>query len=140
MRRSGVRIPLPPKLSGVEGKGCDFCPSEISHLSHMPRLTLSAIILHSHCQPKTIRVRCADNRVRYLNYMKTFWVIFVAFSLCLAATSVRAEGDSIRGVVIDAKGKPVAGAEIRAERTDSKGPAAVATTDVKGQYALNHLA
>jgi uncharacterized GH25 family protein len=71
--------------------------------------------------------------------MKTLSAVFFAFSLCLASTSAWAEGNSIRGVVTDVKGKPVAGAEIRAERTDGKGPAAVVTTDAKGQYVLNHL-
>src|SRR5438477_11640133 len=70
--------------------------------------------------------------------MKSLWVIIVVCSLMLA-TTVWAEGNSIQGVVVDGKGKPVAGAQIRAERTDSKGPAEVATTDAKGQYALNHL-
>jgi Carboxypeptidase regulatory-like domain len=72
--------------------------------------------------------------------MKSLSVIFVMCSLLLAATSAWAEGNSIRGVVTDVKGKPVAGAEIRAERTDAKGPPAVAITDAKGQYMLNHLA
>ena len=70
--------------------------------------------------------------------MKTLPVILT----CLLSVPglVWAEGNSIRGIVTDANGKPVAGAEIRADRTDSKGPAAVATTDAKGQYVLNHLA
>ena len=72
--------------------------------------------------------------------MKTLSAAFIAFSLSLACTSLHAEGNSIRGVVIDAKGKPVAGVEIRADRTDGKGPVAVASTDAKGQYTLNHLA
>ena len=72
--------------------------------------------------------------------MKTLSVLTVICGLVLVTTSVQAEGNSIRGVVADAKGKPVAGAEIRAERTDTKGPVAVARTDTKGQYALNHLA
>ena len=72
--------------------------------------------------------------------MKTFSVSFVALALCIATASVWAEGNSIRGVVTDVKGKPVAGAEIRAERTDGKSPGAVATSDAKGQYTLNHLA
>ena len=72
--------------------------------------------------------------------MKTLPVILIASSLLSVPGLVWAEGNSIRGIVTDAKGKPVAGAEIRADRTDSKGPAAVATTDAKGQYVLNHLA
>ena len=70
--------------------------------------------------------------------MKSLSVIILICSLALA-TTVWAEGNSIRGVVVDGKNKPVAGAEIRAERTDSKGPGEVATTDAKGLYVLNHL-
>jgi hypothetical protein len=71
--------------------------------------------------------------------MKSLSVICVACSFALITAPVWAEGNSIRGVVSDAKGKPVAGAEVRAEPADAKGPAAVAVTDAKGQYALNHL-
>jgi hypothetical protein len=77
--------------------------------------------------------------VRYSYYMKSLSLIFVA-CLFMVAAPVWAEGNSIRGVVTDAQGKPVAGAEIRVERTDAKGPAAVVMTDAKGQYSLNHLA
>jgi hypothetical protein len=72
--------------------------------------------------------------------MKSVSVILVICTLLLATTSVWAEGNSIRGVVTDAKGKPVGGVEIRAERTDAKGQPAMASTDAKGQYMLNHLA
>ncbi len=59
--------------------------------------------------------------------------------LTLATGSAWAEGNSIRGTVKDKGGKPVAGAVIRAERTDAKGPAFTAKTDDKGHYALSHL-
>ena len=72
--------------------------------------------------------------------MKIFLVISVGFSLLITTASAWAEGNSIRGVVTDPKGKPVAGVEIRADRTDAKGPAAVAVSDAKGQYSLSHLA
>ena len=71
--------------------------------------------------------------------MKRLSVTCIVCSLTLVSTLVWAEGNSIRGVVSDAKGQPVAGAEVRADRTDAKGRSAVATTDAKGQYALNHL-
>ena len=70
--------------------------------------------------------------------MKTFSLTLLTSSLLIA--SVLAEGNSIHGTVTDAKGNAVAGAEIRAERTDGKGPAAVGTADAKGQYMLSHLA
>jgi hypothetical protein len=75
-----------------------------------------------------------------LTVMKSLSFIAVACALLLTITSAWAEGNSIRGVVTDRNGKRVPGAEIRAERTDAKGPAAAATTDANGQYALNHLA
>ena len=72
--------------------------------------------------------------------MKIFCPIFVVFGLLATVPPAWAEGNSIRGVVTDVKGRAVAGAQIRAERTDGKAPAAVVTTDAKGQYVLNYLA
>ena len=72
--------------------------------------------------------------------MKRASVIIVLSSLLFAVSSALAEGNSIRGVVTDAKGQPIPGVEIRAERTDGKAPPAMIRTDAKGQYALNHLA
>jgi hypothetical protein len=71
--------------------------------------------------------------------MKSPSFIAVACALILTTTFAWAEGNSIRGVVTDRQGKRVQGVEIRAERTDAKGPAVMATTDAHGQYALNHL-
>ena len=65
--------------------------------------------------------------------------MLVLCSLLCTATSAWAEGNSIRGIVTDAKGNPVAGAQIRAERTDAKGKTVVAVSDAKGRYELNHL-
>jgi hypothetical protein len=72
--------------------------------------------------------------------MKGLSAVIVMCGLLLVTTSLWAEGNSIRGVVVDAKGRPVAGAEIRAERTDAKGPLVLASTDAKGKYVLNPLA
>ena len=71
--------------------------------------------------------------------MKSLSLIVVVFSLFFAAASAWAEGNSIRGLVVDAGGKPIAGAEVRADRTDGKGKSQSATTNEKGQYMLNHL-
>ena len=71
--------------------------------------------------------------------MKTPSLIVVVCNLFFAASSAFAEGNSIRGLVVDAGGKPIAGAEVRADRTDRKGKSEVATTNEKGQYAINHL-
>ncbi|MFL6513893.1 MAG: carboxypeptidase-like regulatory domain-containing protein [Chthoniobacterales bacterium] len=71
--------------------------------------------------------------------MKSVLAISVVFSLLVAIASARPEGNSIAGVVTDVVGKPVAGAEVRAERTDITGRSAVVTTDSKGRYVLEHL-
>ena len=71
--------------------------------------------------------------------MKSQSLIVAVCTLCLAASPAFAEGNSIRGLVVDASGRPIAGAEVRAERTDAKGQSHSATTNAKGQYMLNHL-
>jgi hypothetical protein len=53
--------------------------------------------------------------------------------------SVRADGLAIKGVVKGSDGKPLAGAEVRAQRLDGKGSAAIATTDRKGEYSFRGL-
>ena len=62
--------------------------------------------------------------------------------LCLGLGSIasaRAEGLAIKGQVKGTDGKPLAGAEVRAQRTDSKGPVLVAKTDSKGEYTFRKL-
>lgn len=86
------------------------------------------------------RTTTRDSTIEYDIHMKSLSAVFVMCSLLLVTTSLWAEGNSIRGIVTDAKGKPVAGVEVRAERTDAKGPSIVASTDAKGSYVLNHLA
>jgi|ERR1700736_4721304 len=50
-----------------------------------------------------------------------------------------AGGGSVRGTVLGTDGKPLAGAEVRAEKTDGKGAAIVTKTDAKGQYSFDGL-
>jgi hypothetical protein len=54
-------------------------------------------------------------------------------------SSARAEGLAIKGVVKGTDGKPLAGAEVRAQRLDGKGSVVVATTNAKGEYNLRGL-
>jgi hypothetical protein len=55
--------------------------------------------------------------------------------------SARADGLAIKGTVTGTDGKPLTGAEVRAERLDHKKDAAVvATTNAKGQYEVRGLA
>ena len=76
--------------------------------------------------------------------------IVAAFAVALAfATSSTLADDkkpatpkprtSIGGKVIGENGKPQEGAEIRALRTDAKGPAISAWTDASGRYAFANL-
>jgi len=72
--------------------------------------------------------------------MFTRSTIIAAMLLGLAAVSnARAEGPAIRGTVKGKDGKPLAGAEIRAQRVDQKGPVLSTTTDSKGEYSLRNL-
>jgi hypothetical protein len=62
--------------------------------------------------------------------------------LCLGIGSIasaRADGLAIKGQVKGTDGKPLAGAEVRAQRVDGKGPVLSTTTDAKGEYALRKL-
>jgi len=63
-----------------------------------------------------------------------FAITLLAFSL-----SARAEGFGLRGAVKGTDGKALAGAEVRAQRLDGKGPAVVTKTDAKGEYSLKGL-
>jgi hypothetical protein len=62
--------------------------------------------------------------------------------LCLGIGSIasaRADGLAIKGQVKGTDGKPLAGAEVRAQRVDGKGPVLSTTTDSKGEFALRNL-
>jgi hypothetical protein len=67
------------------------------------------------------------------------WVI--AAALCGAALSIgSAEADtSIQGLVLNNEGKPVAGAEVRADRLGTSARRIITTTDAGGRYAFNNL-
>ncbi len=72
--------------------------------------------------------------------MKSFALIAaVVCSLFFAVASARAEGNSIRGHVVDVSGRPIEAAEVRAERADGTGKPVSATTNAKGEYSLAHL-
>jgi hypothetical protein len=60
-------------------------------------------------------------------------------SLALVSQTVRADGLAIRGTVKGTDGKSLAGAEVRVQRLDGKGPVAVATTNAKGEYSFKGL-
>ena len=64
--------------------------------------------------------------------------------VCIGLLSITspawAGSKSIQGVVKGEDGKPLAGAEVRAERMDGKAPIAIAKTDAKGVYVFSGLA
>ena len=62
--------------------------------------------------------------------------------LCLGLGSIasaRAEGLGIKGQVKGTDGKPLAGAEVRAQRADGKGSVLSTKTDSKGEYSFRSL-
>jgi Carboxypeptidase regulatory-like domain len=67
-------------------------------------------------------------------------VALVLLGLSFAGLTARADGLAIRGTVIGTDGKPLSGAEVRAERTDGKAAVVVTKTDAKGQYSFKGLA
>ena len=84
----------------------------------------------------------AANLTHYFRRLMSTRSLFIALvSLALTALShnARAEGNAIRGYVKGTNGKGVAGAEVRAERIDAKGPMVVATTNGKGDYTFTNL-
>ena len=66
-------------------------------------------------------------------------IALLSLSLAVVGQNARAEGNAIRGSVKGTDGKALAGAEVRAERLDAKGPVVVATTNAKGEYNFKGL-
>jgi hypothetical protein len=68
------------------------------------------------------------------------FIALVLLSLILIGGRAYAgDGLAIRGLVKGTDGKALAGAEVRAQRLDGKGPVAVATTNAKGEYVFRGL-
>src|SRR6476660_4663548 len=63
--------------------------------------------------------------------------ILLAFGLM--ATGASAQNSSIRGLVKNMDGKPLAGAQVKIERTDAKARAINTDADAKGNYVANGL-
>ena len=62
-----------------------------------------------------------------------------AVAFILGTDSTSADSKSIQGTVIGGDGKPLAGADVRAERLDAKAEPALTKTDVRGQYQFKGL-
>jgi hypothetical protein len=66
----------------------------------------------------------------------------IACILCGALftfSSAKADTKSVEGLIINSRGRPVAGAEVRADRTDVSAKRFVTKTDAEGRYAFNAL-
>src|SRR5437763_16045577 len=66
----------------------------------------------------------------------------IAPALCgafLAFSAAHADTPSLQGRVTNTDGKPVAGAEVRAERADAASRRIVTKTNADGRYAFNAL-
>jgi hypothetical protein len=72
--------------------------------------------------------------------MRTLPNVLVSLIFVLSCGSACGDNKSIQGTVIGMDGKPLAGAEIRAERSDVKTAPAVTKTDGKGLYVFRGLA
>jgi hypothetical protein len=71
-------------------------------------------------------------------FIKSLQIGFVGFVLCVA--SAWAGPSSIQGIVKDARGQPIRGADVRIESKDGKQLFNTVKTDAKGRYISQGLA
>ena len=71
-------------------------------------------------------------------FIKSIGIAF--FGVMLFATSAAAANPVLEGIVKDATGRPIQGADVRIESTKSGTLLATAKTDANGRYNLNGLA
>jgi len=70
--------------------------------------------------------------------MKSIWIGFIGVMLFVASAS--AASSELQGIVKDAKGHPIKGADIRIEATNSGRLLTTVKTNVNGRYSLEGLA
>jgi hypothetical protein len=70
--------------------------------------------------------------------MKSIWIGFIGVTLFVASAS--AASSVLQGIVKDAKGHPIQGADIRIEATKTGGLLTTVETNVNGRYSLEGLA
>jgi len=70
--------------------------------------------------------------------MKSIWIGFIGVMLFVASAS--AASSELQGIVKDAKGHPIKGADIRIEATKTGGLLTTVKTNVNGRYSLEGLA
>jgi hypothetical protein len=71
-------------------------------------------------------------------FMKSIWIGFIG--VMLFAASASAASSVLQGIVKDAKGHPILGADIRIEATNTGRSLTTVKTNVKGRYSLEGLA
>jgi len=72
-------------------------------------------------------------------FIRSTVIALALLGLGVTAQNAHAGGLGIRGSVIGADGKALAGAEVRAQRLDVKGPVIAVTTNAKGEYSFKGL-
>jgi hypothetical protein len=87
--------------------------------------------IHESCSPHTVRVSSVD----MLRKLLRMGII----GLMLCAANAWAGPASIQGVVKDAKGQPIKGADVRVESRDGKQLFNTVKTDAKGRYISQGL-
>src|SRR5262249_30764482 len=71
-------------------------------------------------------------------FMKSIWMAFIGVVLFVASAS--AANSVLQGIVKDAKGQPIQGADIRIEATNTGRLLTTVKTKVNGRYSLEGLA
>ena len=71
-------------------------------------------------------------------FMKSIWIGFIGVMLFVASAS--AASSELQGIVKDAKGHPIKGADVRIEATNTGRLLTTVKTNVNGRYSLEGLA
>jgi 5-hydroxyisourate hydrolase-like protein (transthyretin family) len=71
-------------------------------------------------------------------FIKSIWIGFIGIILSVACAS--AANSVLQGIVKDANGHPIQGADVRVEATNTGRLLTTAKTDVNGRYSLEGLA
>jgi hypothetical protein len=87
--------------------------------------------IHESCSPQTVRISSVDMLTKLLR--------MGIIGLMICAANAWAGPASIQGVVKDAKGQPIKGADVRVESRDGKQLFNTVKTDTKGRYISQGL-
>ena len=71
-------------------------------------------------------------------FIKSIWIGFIGVTLFVASAS--AASSVLQGIVKDAKGRPIQGADIRIEATSAGRLLTTVKTNANGRYSLEGLA